>query len=74
MASKNISLPEDVYRQLAEEKRAGESFGDVINRLLRSRPLSTFWGAWSDETADRALAARRDGRERADERLEQLYD
>jgi predicted CopG family antitoxin len=74
MASKNISLPEDVYRKLDEEKRAGESFGDVINRLLRSRPLSAFWGVWSEETADRALTSLRDGRARSDEKLDQLYD
>lgn len=74
MASKNISLPEDVYRKLAEEKREGESFGDVIDRLLRGRPLSAFWGSWSEETADRAFEAVREGRERSEEKLDRLFD
>lgn len=73
MASKNISLPEDVYRRLLEEKREGESFGDVINRLLMGRPLSEFWGAWSEGMAERASEAVRDGRERSEEKLDRLY-
>lgn len=74
MASKNISLPEDVYRKLAEEKREGESFGDVIDRLLRGRPLSAFWGSWSEETASRAREAVKEGRAGSEAKLERLYD
>lgn len=74
MTRKSISLPEDVYRKLAEENREGESFGDVIDRLLRGRPLSGFWGAWSEDTAQRAQDAVADGREQSEERLERLYD
>lgn len=74
MATKTISLPEDVYQKLAEEKREGESFGDVIDRLLQVRPLSEFWGAWSDETAALALEATREGRTLSDQRVDRLYD
>ena len=74
MATKNISLPEDVYRKLAEEKREGESFGDVIDRLLGGRPLSSFWGAWSAETGEAAIDAVEEGRSLSEEKLEQLYD
>lgn len=72
MATKNISLPEDVYRKLAEEKREGESFGDVIDRLLKGRPLSEFWGTWSEETAAETIEAVREGRARSEEKLERL--
>lgn len=74
MASKNISISEEVYRKLEEEKREDESFGDAIDRLLGKRRLSEFWGAWSDETADRARTVIREGRDRSDERLDDLYD
>lgn len=70
MSSKNISIPDGVYRKLREEKQEGESFGDVIDRLLNRRSLDEFWGAWSDETAETAREAIREGRTRSDEKLE----
>lgn len=73
MASKNISISEDVYRRLSEEKRKGESFGDVIERLMVSRPLSDFAGAWSEETADLARETLEEGRKGSDEKLDRLY-
>lgn len=55
MTSKNISLRKDVYKKLREEKRPGESFTDVIGRLLRMEkpPLTHFSGTISEETAER---------------------
>ena len=73
VASKNISIPDDVYRRLAEEKREGESFGDVIDRLMKGRPLSEFSGAWSEETAELTRETIREGRQRSDDRLGRLY-
>lgn len=73
MGSKTISVPDDVYDKLKEERTDDESFGDTIDRLLGRRPLAEFWGAWSDETAERARETIREGRERSDERLERLY-
>ncbi|MFO7835221.1 MAG: antitoxin VapB family protein [Candidatus Thorarchaeota archaeon] len=35
MGYKNISLREDIYRRLKRAKREGESFSEVIERLLR---------------------------------------
>jgi len=70
MASKNISIPEDVYRRLAEEKRKGESFGDVLKRLMKGRALSEFSGAWSEETASLAEETVLEGRRGTDEKLE----
>jgi predicted CopG family antitoxin len=35
MGYKNISLRENIYRRLKRAKREGESFSEVIERLLR---------------------------------------
>ncbi|TFG00859.1 MAG: hypothetical protein EU541_01200 [Promethearchaeota archaeon] len=37
MANKTISLPEDVYSALKKEKRKGETFPELISRLLKER-------------------------------------
>lgn len=70
MGAKNISIPEDVYEKLREERREEESFGDAIDRLLGRRQLSEFWGAWSEDTADRAREAIDERRRRTNDRLE----
>ena len=57
MAPKTISIPEDVYRKLREERRNDESFGDAIDRLLSRQDLADFWGAWEADTAARARTA-----------------
>ena len=48
MAYRTISLSDAVYRKLRGEKRPGESFGDVILRLLQLRQpaLTKYAGAW----------------------------
>ncbi len=74
MASKNISIPEPVYRKLREEKHDEESFGDAISRLLGGRSLEEFWGAWSDETSTETRETLREGRRRTDAKLDELYD
>jgi predicted CopG family antitoxin len=74
MGSKNISIPEEVYEKLREERGEDESFGDAIDRLLGRRSLAEFWGGWSEETAAEAREAVAIGRERSDDRLRRLYD
>ncbi len=45
MASKNLAIREDVYRKLSEAKKEGESFSDVIEKLLeRQGDLFSLWG------------------------------
>ena len=48
MGFKTISLSDSVYRRLRAEKRSGESFSDVIARLLETDqpPLMKYAGAW----------------------------
>jgi len=50
MATKNLAIREDVYRKLSEAKREGESFSDVIEKLLEKRgDILSLWGAWEDD-------------------------
>jgi predicted CopG family antitoxin len=74
MGSKNISIPEDVCEKLREERRADESLGETIDRLLGRQQLSEFWGACEENTATRAREAIETSRERNTDRLERLYD
>ncbi|TMI16848.1 antitoxin [Candidatus Bathyarchaeota archaeon] len=49
MASKNLAIREEVYRKLSEAKKEGESFSDVIEKLLeRGGDLLPLWGVLSD--------------------------
>ncbi len=49
MARKNLAIREEVYRKLSEAKKAGESFSDVIEKLLeRGGDLMPLWGVLSD--------------------------
>lgn len=48
MGFKTISLSDAVYRRLRAERRSGESFSDVIVRLLEAKqpPIMKYAGAW----------------------------
>ncbi len=48
MGSKTISLSDDAYRILRLAKRPAESFSEVVARVLKKKPLSSFAGAWSN--------------------------
>ncbi len=64
MGFKTISLSDSVYRRLKAEKQPGESFSDVIVRLLavKQPPLMKYAGAWKPITS----AELREVRERID--------
>ena len=49
MGSMNISIRDEVYRELKRRRAEGESFSDVIERLMqRPAKLTDFIGAWAD--------------------------
>lgn len=74
MGSKNISLREEVYRELAEERADDESFSDVIQRLIEMRrgehPLYEIVGVLGDEEATRLRERSSTFREELDRDLE----
>jgi len=52
MGTKTITLSEDAYNLLKAEKMEGESFSDVVRRLIQGRKtLSRYAGAWKDMPA-----------------------
>jgi predicted CopG family antitoxin len=47
MSSRNIAIRKDVYDALRRERRTGESFTRVLERLINQRgPLEELSGAW----------------------------
>lgn len=53
MGFKTISLSEKAYRRLAERKREGESFSDVVLRITGNSTLRDFVGILSTSSCDR---------------------
>jgi predicted CopG family antitoxin len=50
MASKNLTVKEEVYNKLLEAKKGNESFSDVIERLLVGKnDLMSFAGIFSGD-------------------------
>jgi predicted CopG family antitoxin len=49
VAVKTITVTEDAYRKLARLKRTGESFSDVINRVLGGPSAKSLVGALDGE-------------------------
>lgn len=60
MGTKTISITDSAYQRLAQEKRAGESFTDVILRLTGRRSLRELSEIVSPDEAS-ALASAIDG-------------
>lgn len=68
-ANDHIRVTSDVKRELERRKREGESFNDVLERMLSGdRDLLAGFGYWDDETADRARKAREKSREKSKQR------
>ncbi len=75
-ADEQIRVSETVKRKLDRQRREGESYNDVLERLLveDDRDLLAGFGRWSDEHADRVREARERSNERSKERMRRLTE
>lgn len=69
MAVKTITVTEEAYRKLASLKRPGESFTDVINRVLGGPSVLKLAGILTPEAGDRLKKEVRRIRRETDARL-----
>lgn len=69
-ADEQIRVSAETKRELERRKREGESYDDVLERLLEDdRDLLAGFGSWSDERAEKAREVRRKGKEKSKERM-----
>jgi len=60
MSSKSIRVTAHLHEALSHLKREGESYEDLLKRLISNNRLSSFAGLWSgllDEEKDRIRSA-----------------
>ncbi|PSP81426.1 hypothetical protein BRC81_00235 [Halobacteriales archaeon QS_1_68_20] len=74
-ADEQIRVSETVKRELDRRRREGESFNDVLERVLSDeRDLLAGAGFWSDEEADRVREGRKKSKEKSKERMRRLAE
>lgn len=74
-ADKQIRVSSTVKRELEERQREGESFNDVLERLLDDdRDLFAGAGFWSDDEADRVREGRTQAKEKSKDRIRRLAE
>lgn len=74
-ADEQIRVSDTVKRELDRRRREGESYNDVLQRLLEDdRDLLAGFGRWSDEHADRVREAREKSKQKSKERMRRLVD
>jgi predicted CopG family antitoxin len=74
-ADEQIRVTDRVKRELDRRRREGESYNDVLERLLEDdRDLLAGFGRWSDEQAERARKAHQRSKRESKERMRRLAD
>ena len=74
-ADEQIRVSDTVKRELDRRRREGESYNDVLQRLLEDdRDLLAGFGRWSDEHADRVREARETSKQTSKDRMRRLAD
>ena len=73
-ADEQIRITSDVKRELDRRRREGESYNDVLERMLQDedRDLLAGFGRWSDKHAKRVREARERSKERSKRRMKSL--
>ncbi|MFH5802023.1 antitoxin VapB family protein [Haladaptatus sp. CMAA 1911] len=74
IANDQIRVSDTVKRELERRKREGESFNDVLERMLgdNSGDFGDGFGRWSDEEAERVREGRKQGKEKRKARMQRL--
>jgi predicted CopG family antitoxin len=76
-ADEQIRVSDRVKRELDRRRREGESYNDVLERVLDEDRTGTFedgFGRWSDAEADRVREARRAAKAERTARLRERAD
>lgn len=71
-ADEQIRVNDRVKRELDRLRREGESYNDVLERVLDEEPIDDFYdgfGRWSDEEAESVRDERRRAKEKRKERM-----
>lgn len=74
-ADKQIRVSNRVKRILDRRRRAGESYNDVLERVLDADTEGDFYsgfGRWSEEVAERVRDQREQAREKRKARMQRL--
>lgn len=73
VASHTVNLSDEAYRLLRNEKHEGESFSEVVTRLLGKRSLALLKGMLTDEEAASFKEYAREINERGRQELDDTY-
>lgn len=74
-ADEQIRVSDTVKRELDRRRREGESYNDVLERMLEDdRDLLAGFGRWSDDQADRVREARETSKQKSKDRVRRLAD
>ena len=76
-AEEQIRVSEQVKREIERRKREGESYNDVLVRILDEDDNGDFYegfGRWSDEEAERVRAGRQKAKEKRERRLRERVE
>ena len=71
-ADEQIRVSNTVKRELEKRKREGESYNDVLERVLDEKVVGDFYdgfGRWSDEEAQSVREARQKAKEKRKKRM-----
>lgn len=72
-ADEQIRVTDTVKRELDRRRREGESYNDVLQRMLEDdRDLLAGFGRWSDEQAERVREARERSKQKSKDRMRRL--
>lgn len=76
-AEEQIRVSGRVKREIERLRREGESYNDVLERILNENDTGDFYdgfGRWSDEEADRVREERREAKEKRKRRMRERVE